>query len=128
MEKEGANQHSVYLVDSGCKWRQLPHDYPPHTTVSNFYYKAIHEGLWKKILKVMVIKTWDEAGKSSEPSYALIDLQSMKTVYSSDKRGYDGGKTKGRKRHIVNDIMGNLLAAHVHATNMNDTKGGVYAF
>ena len=43
----------LYIVDSGCKWRQLPHDFPPHTTVSNFYYKAVREGLWDKILKVM---------------------------------------------------------------------------
>ena len=82
----------LYIVDSGCKWRQLPHDFPPHTTVSNFYYKAVREGLWEKILKVMVSKTRKEAGKSSEPSYALIDSQSVKTVYSSDKRGYGGGK------------------------------------
>lgn len=82
----------LYIVDSGCKWRQLPHDFPPHTTVSNFYYKLVREGLWEKILKVTVSKTRKKAGKSYEPSYALIDSQSVKTVYSSDKRGYDGGK------------------------------------
>jgi len=32
---------------------------------------------------------------------------------------------KGRKRHIVVDIMGNLLAAVVHATNLHDTKSGI---
>ena len=106
----------------------MPHDFPPYTTVSNFYYKAVREGLWEKILKVTVIKTRTEAGKSSEPSYALIDSQSVKPVYSSDKRGYDGEKTKGRKRHIVTDIMGNLLAVHVHAANIHDTKGEVYTF
>ena len=42
----------LYIVDSGCKWKQLPHDFPPHTTVSIFYYKAVREGLWDKILKV----------------------------------------------------------------------------
>lgn len=39
-----------------------------------------------------------------------------------------GEKTKGRKRHIVTDIMGNLFAVHVHAANIHDTKGGVYTF
>lgn len=67
----------LYIVDSGCKWRQLPHDFPLHTTVSNFYYKAVREGLWEKILKVTIIKTRTEAGKSPEPSYALIDSQSV---------------------------------------------------
>ncbi len=39
-----------------------------------------------------------------------------------------GEKTKGRKRHIVTDIMGNILAVHVHAANIHDTNGGVYTF
>lgn len=96
----------LYLVDSGCKWRQLPHDFPPHTTVSNFYYKAVREGLWEKILKVTVIKTREEAGRSPEPSYALIDSQSVKTVYSSDERGYDGGKNKRTKTTYSNRYYG----------------------
>lgn len=37
-------------------------------------------------------------------------------------------KTKGRKRHIVTDTMGNLLCVHVHAANIHDTKGGVFTF
>jgi len=41
------------------------------------------------------------------------------------KIGYDGGKTKGIKRHIVTDIMGNILAVNVHKANRHDTKGGV---
>ena len=35
----------LYLLESGCKWRNLPHDFPPHTTVSNFYYAAVKSGL-----------------------------------------------------------------------------------
>ena len=34
-------------------------------------------------------------------------------------------KVKGRKRHIVVDIMGNLLAVKVHAANIHDTKSGI---
>ena len=36
-----------------------------------------------------------------------------------------GEKTKGRKRHIVTDAMGNLLGVRVHAANIHDTKGGI---
>lgn len=82
----------LYLVDSGCKWRQLPHDFPPYTTVFNFYRKAVRERLWDKILKMLVQKTRETSGKSENPTYALIDSQSVKTVYNSKKRGFDGGK------------------------------------
>lgn len=40
----------------GCKWRQLSHDFPPYTTVLNFYRKAVKEGLWEKILETTVKK------------------------------------------------------------------------
>ena len=49
----------------------------------------------------------------------------MKTVLPSTQRGFDGGKkTKGRKRHIVVDTLGNLIQIIVHAANIHDTKGG----
>jgi transposase len=58
-----------------------------------------------------------------------MDSQSAKTTSASEERGIYGGKTKGRKRHIVTDIMGNLLKIRVHAANIHDTKpgGGVFA-
>ena len=89
----------LYLVDSGCKWRQVPHDFPPYTTVLNFYRKAVREGLWDKILKMLVQKTREANGKRDNPTYALIDSQSVKTLYNSEKRGFDGGK----KRKDEND-------------------------
>ena len=66
------------------------------------------------------------AGRNSCPSYGLIDSQSVKTVYASEGRGYDGGKkVKGRKRHIIVDTMGNILAIVVHAANIHDTVAGI---
>lgn len=37
-----------------------------------------------------------------------------------------GKKVKGRKRHIVTDVMGNLLSVVVHAANIHDTKSGIH--
>ncbi len=90
----------LYLVDSGCKWRQLPHDFPPYTTVLNFYRKAVREGLCDKILKMLVRKTRETNGKSANPTYALIDSQSVKTIYNSEKRGFDGGKKQKEEKDI----------------------------
>lgn len=96
----------LYLVGSGCKWRQLPHDFPPYTTVLNFYRKAVREGTGEKILKALVSKTRKASSRNSEPSYALIGSQSVKTIYSSEKRGYDGGKNKGTKATYRNRYHG----------------------
>jgi len=65
-------------------------------------------------------------GRAPTPTYGLIDSQSVKTTSASIDRGFDGGKkVKGRKRHIVVDTMGNLLAVSVHAANIHDTKSGI---
>ena len=60
-------------------------------------------------------------GQNDEPSYPQIDSQSVKTTCYGENRGYDRGKTKGRKRHILTDTMENLLCIHVHAANIHDT-------
>ena len=82
----------LYLVDTGCKWRQLPHDFPPYSTVHSFYRRARINGLWNKILEHVVKKTRINAGLKESPSYAIIDSQSVKTTLASEERGIDGGK------------------------------------
>lgn len=84
----------LYLVDSGCKWRQLPHDFPPYSTVHSFYRRARISGLWDKILEHLVKRTRKNAGRRETPSYAIIDSQSVKTVAASEERGIDGGKKR----------------------------------
>jgi len=90
----------LYLVDSGCKWRQLPHDFPPHFTVHSFYRRARLSGLWDRILEHLVKVTRQNAGRNENPNYALIDSQSVKTTYAADQRGFDGGKKQKAENAI----------------------------
>jgi putative transposase len=84
-----------YIEKTGCQWRQLPHDYPPYSTVWSFYRRARESGLWEKIMDVLVKKVRERAGRKEMPSYGIIDSQSAKTVAASEERGIDGGK-KGK--------------------------------
>lgn len=76
----------LYFVDNGCKWRDLPHDFPPYTTVANFYYAAIQSGLWEKIRAALVERVRTDAGRNAGPSYTIIDSQSVKTTSAAEGR------------------------------------------
>ena len=93
-EKRELADAVLYFVENGCKWRNLPHDFPPYTTVANFYYAAIRSGLWEKIRAALVERVRTQAGRNADPSYAIIDSQSVKTTSSGEERGIDGGKNK----------------------------------
>ena len=84
----------LYVKDNGCKWRALPHDYPPHDTVWTFFRRARDSGLWEKIMDTLVKKVREKAGRSASPTYGIIDSQSVKTVTASKERGIDGGKKR----------------------------------
>jgi putative transposase len=82
----------LYLVKTGCQWRMLPKDFPPWGTVHAFFRRMRLKGIWEEIVRVLVEKTRISAGRSPNPSYALIDSQSVKTTGAAQERGIDGGK------------------------------------
>lgn len=84
----------LYLVKTGCQWRNLPKDFPKWKTVYSFYRRACYNGIWDKLQRELVKKTRRAKGKNENPTYALIDSQSAKTSYGNEKRGYDGGKKR----------------------------------
>ena len=82
----------LYKIDNGCKWRNLPHDFPPWKTVYSSFTRAKNSGLWDEILQFLVEITRQVEGKEPEPTYGIIDSQSVKTMSRNEDRGIDGGK------------------------------------
>ena len=87
-----------YVVKSGCQWRMLPSDFPSWKTVYTYYSRLCHRGIWEKVLDKLNQLNRVKKGKNRGPTYALIDSQSVKTVYNGKKRGFDGGKKNKRKK------------------------------
>lgn len=81
-----------YLIKTGCQWRFLPKEYPPWKTVYSFYSRAKQRGVWEKMMNELVEKSRCKMGRNAEPSYSLIDSQSVKTTDKAQERGIDGGK------------------------------------
>lgn len=115
-----------YRTRTGCAWRLLPHDFPPWKTVFNTYRGWAKNGTMKFINDALTEQVRLQEGRNLEPTAAILDSQSVKGTVQSEGAGYDAGKkVKGRKRHILVDVLGLILAIVVTPASVQDRDGAV---
>ncbi|MEU2956258.1 IS5 family transposase [Streptomyces xanthochromogenes] len=117
----------LYVNRTGIPWEYLPHDFPPHKTVYDYYAKWEADGTTGRDHDLLRDKTRRAHGHAAEPSAAVVDAQSVKTSanVAETSQGIDAGKKiKGRKRHLITDTLGLVLAVIVTAASVHDSAGG----
>jgi putative transposase len=118
-----------YILRTGCQWRYLPKDFPPKSTVWRYFDRWRRNGTLEAIhdrLRTLV----RSREKPAEPrTSASVDSQSVDTTSGGEQRGRDNAKNvDGRKRHIIVDSLGLLLAVLVTAADVDDAKAAQTLF
>ncbi|ROP30414.1 IS5 family transposase [Couchioplanes caeruleus] len=117
----------LYVNRTGIAWRYLPHDFPPHATVYGYFALWSKEGIFTALNYNLTGLVRDHHGRSAEPTASIMDTQSVKTSTNVPLKtqGIDAGKKiAGRKRGIITDTLGLLLAVIVTAASVSDNVIG----
>ena len=119
----------LYLVRTGCQWRMLPKCFPAWQTVYYHYSRWRDMEVIEEVMHRLREIARRKRGKNAGASSGIIDSQSVKSGLPNALKGFDGNKrVNGRKRHIVTDTNGWLLAVLVHSANLHDSTMAVLLF
>jgi transposase len=110
-----------YIVRTGCQWRYLPKDFPPRSTVWGYFDEWRRSGLLEEINDILRNRVRKKELPGRPRHTASIDSQSVDTSSGGEDRGRDNAKNvNGRKRHILVDSLGLVLAVVVTAADVDD--------
>jgi len=71
---------TFYILRSGCQWRMLPQDFPPHPTVYDSFQTWRRAGVWERMHDTLRGALREASGRTRAPSAGIIDSQTVKTT------------------------------------------------
>jgi putative transposase len=114
----------LYLNKTGCQWRLVPKEFGHWSTIYSYFKRWRRDGVWARVMEALRREERRYLGRQPEPSAGSLDSQRIKTATQREDIGFDGHKKiKGRKRHILVDTRGLIIAVVVTSADTDDRLG-----
>jgi transposase len=87
----------LYVLETGCQWRALPKDFPPKSSVHEYFLRLHCDGILTRIHHELYARARELAGKAAEPTTSIVDSQSVKSAEKGGLRSIRQGTMQVRK-------------------------------
>ena len=115
----------LYVLKGGIPWRLMPSSFPPWQTVYHVFRMWTLDHTWTAVDETLRTCVRLQEGRDAEPTAAVLDSQSVNSDGHGGEVGYDAAKCiKGRKRHLLVDMLGLLLGVVVTPASCPEREGG----
>lgn len=118
-----------YVLRTGSSWRNLPVQiYPPWQSVQKAFVNWARQGKFEALHERLRQQWRQRLERAAQPSEAIIDSQSNRGSPQGGTLGFDAGKkVQGRKRHLIVDTLGLLLAVVITSAAVQDREAAAQA-
>jgi transposase len=86
-----------YVLATGCRWRALPKDLPPKSTVHDYLSSWVWDGTLRRLHHALFVQAREQAGKEASPTVAIVDSQSVKSAEKGARASTRRALTRARR-------------------------------
>ena len=87
----------MYVLSTGCRWRYLPKDLPPKSTVHDYLTRWNYDGTIERMHHALYVQCREAAERQASPTACVIDSQSVKSAEKGGAGSIRPVMTRGRR-------------------------------
>jgi transposase len=104
-------QGVLYVLETGCQWRHLPKDFPPRSTVWEYFDLWRYDGTLDRIHETLYLTLREAEGRDASPTAGIIDSRTVKSAEKGGPRGRKPGSTRVKRPKASSSICSSIRSA-----------------
>jgi transposase len=101
----------MYILGTGCQWRAIPKDLPPHSTLYDYFDLWNWEGTLDRIHNSLYALCHQAASREASPTAAIIDSQSIKSGEKGGLRSTRRATMQARRSRVRSGTYSSIRRA-----------------